>query len=142
MADVHSPETRSYNMSRIRGKDTKPEELVRKYLFSKGFRYRKNVTSLPGKPDIVLPKYKTCIFVNGCFWHGHKGCKYFVWPKSNLDFWKEKIEGNILRDQKNKSQLLKDCWTVITVWECELKGAHKTDTLKRLEQTVLKESCN
>ena len=89
--DVHDKKTRSYNMSRIRGKDTKPEELVRKYLFSKGFRYRKNVATLPGKPDIVLTKYKTCIFVNGCFWHGHEGCKYFVWPKNNAEFWKEKI---------------------------------------------------
>lgn len=89
MADVHTPEQRRYNMSRIRSKNTKPEELVRKYLFSKGFRYRKNDARLPGKPDIVLPKYKTVIFVNGCFWHAHKGCKYFVWPKNNADFWKK-----------------------------------------------------
>ena len=101
MADVHTPKQRSYNMSRIRGKDTKPEELVRKYLFSQGFRYRKNDARLPGKPDIVLPKYKTVIFVNGCFWHAHEGCKYFVWPKNNSDFWKKKIEGNILRDKNN-----------------------------------------
>ena len=84
--DVHDEKTRSYNMSRIRGKDTKPEELVRKYLFSQGFRYRKNDRRLPGKPDIVLPKYRTVIFVNGCFWHKHEGCRYFVWPKSNPDF--------------------------------------------------------
>jgi DNA mismatch endonuclease (patch repair protein) len=94
VADVHTPEQRSYNMSRIRGKDTKPEELVRKYLFSQGFRYRKNDVRLPGKPDIVLPKYKTVIFVNGCFWHAHEGCKYFVWPKNNAGFWKKKIESN------------------------------------------------
>lgn len=81
MADVHTPEQRSYNMSQIRGKNTKPEELVRKYLFSQGFRYRKNDPRLPGKPDIVLPKYKTVVFVNGCFWHGHEGCRYFVCPK-------------------------------------------------------------
>ena len=95
MADVHTPEQRSYNMSRIRGKITKPEELVRKYLFAQGLRYRKNDARFPGKPDIVLPKYKTVIFVNGCFWHAHNGCKYFVWPKSNVDFWKKKINGNI-----------------------------------------------
>ena len=87
MADVHTPAQRSYNMSRIRGKNTKPEEIVRKYLFSMGFRYRKNDARLPGKPDIVLPKYKTVIFVNGCFWHRHDGCKYFVWPKSKEEFW-------------------------------------------------------
>lgn len=101
MSFQHSPKVRSYNMSRIRGKDTKPEEITRKYLFSQGFRYRKNVSSLPGKPDIVLPKYKTCVFVNGCFWHKHEGCRYFVWPKSNVEFWKNKIEGNAKRDRKN-----------------------------------------
>ena len=87
--DVHDKKTRSYNMSQIKGKNTKPEEMVRKYLFAQGFRYRKNDKKLPGTPDIVLPKYKTVIFVNGCFWHGHEGCKYFVWPKSNPDFWKK-----------------------------------------------------
>ena len=84
--DVHDKKTHSFNMSRIKGKNTKPEELVRKYLFSQGFRYRKNVRTLPDSPDIVLPKYKTAIFVNGCFWHGHVGCKYFVWPKNNAEF--------------------------------------------------------
>ena len=88
--DVHDKQTRSYNMSQIRGKNTKPEEIVRKYLFSQGFRYRKNDKRYPGTPDIVLPKYNTVIFVNGCFWHHHEGCKYFVWPKDNADFWKEK----------------------------------------------------
>ena len=121
MADVHSPEVRSYNMSRIKGKDTKPEETVRKYLFSKGFRYRKNVSSLPGKPDIVLPKYKACIFVNGCFWHGHEGCKYFAWPKNNADFWKKKITDNIVRDRKAHDLLEQMGWRVIVVWECQLK---------------------
>lgn len=105
MADVHTPEQRRYNMSCIRGKNTKPEELVRKYLFSQGFRYRKNDVWLLGKPDTVLPKYKTVIFVNGCFWHAHEGCRYFVCPKSNVDFWKRKINGNIQRDLCN-SQLL------------------------------------
>ena len=92
MADIKSKESRSYNMSRITGKNTKPEEIVRKYLFSKGFRYRKNDRKLPGSPDLVLPKYRTVIFVNGCFWHGHKGCKYFVWPENNAEFWRKKIE--------------------------------------------------
>ena len=100
MADVHNSEQRSYNMSRIRNKDTKPEEIVRKYLFSQGFRQRKNYGKLPGRPDVVLPKYKTCIFVNGCFWHKHDGCKYFVWPKSNIEFWRDKITRNTIRDKK------------------------------------------
>ena len=98
MADVHTPEIRKYNMSRIHGKDTKPEEIVRKYLFSHGFRYRKNVKDLPGKPDVVLPKYKTVVFVNGCFWHHHNGCRYFKWPASNAEFWRRKISENEERD--------------------------------------------
>lgn len=105
--DVHDKKTRSYNMSRIKGKNTKPEEIVRKYLFSKGFRYRKNEKKLPGTPDIVLPKYKTVIFVNGCFWHGHKDCRYFVVPKTNTDFWLDKINTNIERD-KRKQEVLKE----------------------------------
>lgn len=132
MADVHSSETRSYNMSRIKGKDTRPEELVRKYLFSKGFRYRKNDKRLPGKPDIVLPKYHTCIFVNGCFWHGHAGCKYFVWPKNNEEFWRSKIIGNIERDSKQYKELEALGWKVLVVWECELKKSVKNETLEKL----------
>lgn len=132
MADVHSSETRSYNMSRIKGKDTRPEELVRKYLFSKGFRYRKNDKRLPGKPDIVLPKYHTCIFVNGCFWHGHAGCKYFVWPKNNEEFWRSKIIGNIERDRKQYKELEALGWKVLVVWECELKKSVKNETLEKL----------
>lgn len=129
MSDVHDKQTRSYNMSKIHNKDTKPEELVRKYLFSLGFRYQKNDRRLPGKPDIVLPKYKTVIFVNGCFWHGHEGCRYFVWPKNNADFWKEKIGGNISRDTKIIAELKSAGWQVITVWECELKPAKREATL-------------
>lgn len=132
MADVHSPKTRSYNMSRIRGKNTKPEEFVRKYLFALGFRYRKNDIRLPGKPDIVLPKYKTVIFVNGCFWHAHEGCRYFVWPKNNAEFWKKKIGGNIERDAKNQKLLAELGWNVIVVWECELKHSTAEDTLNAL----------
>lgn len=131
MADVHTPEQRSYNMSRIRCKDTKPEELVRKFLFSQGFRYRKNDTKLPGKPDIVLPKYRTVIFVNGCFWHGHQGCRYFVWPKNNAEFWEKKIKENIHRDEGNHALLREQGWRVIEVWECELKS---TAQKKRLDQ--------
>jgi len=98
MADVHEPEIRSYNMSRIKGKDTKPEMLVRKFLFSNGLRYRLHDKKLPGKPDLVLTKYRIVIFVHGCFWHGHNGCKYYVIPKTRTKWWKEKIDGNIERD--------------------------------------------
>lgn len=136
MADVHSPQTRSYNMSQIKGKDTKPEAIVRKYLFSRGFRYRKNVSSLPGKPDIVLPKYKTCIFVNGCFWHKHENCKYFVWPANNAEFWKEKINGNVERDKRNQRLLESSGWKVLIVWECELKKAKQAETLENLEAVI------
>lgn len=132
MADVHTPEQRSYNMSRIRGKNTKPEELVRRYLFAQGFRYRKNDARFPGKPDIVLPKYKTVIFVNGCFWHAHEGCKYFVWPKSNVDFWKRKINGNIQRDLRNNQLLSEQGWNVIVIWECQLKKSTFDETMQHL----------
>ena len=136
MADKHSKETRSYNMSRIRGKDTKPEEIVRKYLFAHGFRYRKNDSRLPGKPDIVLPKYKTVIFVNGCFWHGHEGCRYFVWPQNNADFWRTKIESNIIRDKINYDTLQKQGWKVILVWECDLKPQKRDSTLAALLSSI------
>lgn len=132
MADVHTPETRSFNMSQIKGKNTKPEELVRHYLFSYGFRYRKNVGTLPGKPDIVLPKYKTCVFVNGCFWHMHEGCKYFVWPKDNAEFWRRKLLTNKERDKRNIELLERLGWTVITIWECELKGKKAVTTLEKI----------
>ena len=119
--DVHNKQVRSYNMSHIRSKHTKPEELVCKYLFSLGFRYRKNDKRYPGTPDIVLPKYKTIIFVNGCFWHGHSGCKYFVVPKSNTDFGVNKISRNIDRDKNNIAELEELGWNVITIWECQIK---------------------
>ena len=123
-------------MSCIKGKGTKPEEIVRKYLFSRGFRYRKNDKRLPGTPDIVLPKYKTVIFVNGCFWHGHKGCKYFVWPKNNAEFWKKKIEDNISRDQKSIELLEAQGWSVIIIWECELKKVSIDETLKNIKEKL------
>ena len=119
-------------MSRIKGKNTKPEEIVRKYLFFKGFRYRKNDKRLPGTPDIVLPKYKTAIFVNGCFWHGHKNCRYFVIPKTNTDFWLNKINTNIERDKRKQEALKELGWNVVVVWECELKPKVVEKTLDNL----------
>lgn len=135
MADVHSPEKRSYNMSRIHAKGTKPEETVRKYLFSKGFRYRKNDPRLLGKPDIVLPKYKTVIFVNGCFWHRHEGCKYFVWPKNNAEFWRKKIMSNVERDNRNYSELKEKGWSIVVIWECELKD-RRSETLSSVVESL------
>ena len=139
--DVHNKETRSYNMSRIKAKNTKPEEIVRKYLFSKGFRYRKNYKRLPGTPDIVLPKYKTVIFVNGCFWHGHEGCRYFVIPQTNTSFWLNKIEKNRQRDIKKTKELESHGWEVIEIWECQLKKQNISNTLNsvidNLEKTDL-----
>ncbi|WP_443710348.1 very short patch repair endonuclease [Ruminococcus bicirculans (ex Wegman et al. 2014)] len=134
--DVHSKETRSYNMSRIKSSNTKPEEIVRKYLFSKGFRYRKNDKRLPGTPDIVLPKYKTIIFVNCCFWHGHEGCRFFVVPKTNTEFWVNKIEANKQRDSRKTNDLQSLGWKVIVVWECQLKSKKLNDTLCNIESKV------
>ena len=131
MADNHSKEVRSMNMSHIRSKNTKPEEKVRKYLFSKGFRYRKNVRNLPGCPDIVLPKYKTVIFVNGCFWHKHD-CPRFVWPSSNEEYWIPKITRNVERDQKNYGRLQELGWNVIVIWECQLKKKEFEETMEKL----------
>jgi len=135
MADNHSKEVRSKNMSHIRSTNSKPEEIVRKYLFSKGFRYRKNVRTLPGCPDIVLPKYKTIIFVNGCFWHKHD-CPRFVWPASNEDYWQPKILRNVERDQKNEEALKNMGWRIITVWECELKKKVAEQTLEKLAEQI------
>ena len=132
MPDVHSPTQRSYNMSRIKGKDTKPELLVRKFLFSKGFRYRVNDKRLPGKPDIVLPKYKTVIFVNGCFWHGHENCKYFQLPKTRKAWWTRKISNNQLRDLEKYQLLRAKHWKIIVIFECDLKPLKRDKTLKTL----------
>lgn len=136
--DKHSKEVRSYNMLQIRSTNSKPEIMVRKYLFSKGLRYRKNVKTLPGKPDIVLPKYKTIVFVNGCFWHGHKNCKYFVMPKSNIEFWNEKISRNISRDEEIHRKLSAAGRNVIVVWECELKKDKRENTLEYLYYNILR----
>ena len=130
--DNHSKEVRSYNMSRIRSTNSKPEEIVRKYLFAKGFRYRKNDKRYPGKPDIVLPKYKTVIFIHGCFWHMHD-CGRFVWPTSNEEYWKTKIARNIERDKSNMAALEQAGWNVLVIWECELK---KKSAQSRLEKLV------
>lgn len=130
MADVHSKAVRSYNMSRIAGKNTKPEMLVRKFLFANGFRYRLHKKNLPGKPDIVLPKYKTVIFVNGCFWHSHEGCKYYVIPKTRTEWWLNKLSNNKQRDIDNFSKLAVLGWKIITIFECELKA-------KKLNQTLI-----
>ena len=134
--DNRSKEARSRNMSRIPSKNTKPEETVRKYLFSQGFRYRKNVSNLPGKPDIVLPKYKTVVFVNGCFWHAHQGCKLFVPPKSNSEFWQHKFMYNIERDERNYQKLCDLGWRVIIVWECEIRHGDASLRLAHLVSEI------
>lgn len=136
MTDNHTPEVRSYNMSHIRSKDTSPEEKVRKYLFSHGFRYRKYVKTLPGKPDIVLKKYNTVIFVHGCFWHMHD-CGRFHWPSSNEDYWRPKILGNAERDRQNIEMLQALGWNVIIVWECELKKKIIDETMAKVEKQII-----
>lgn len=139
MVDRCSKETRSYIMSQIKSKDTKPEIIVRSYLFSKGLRFRKNDKRYPGSPDIVLPKYKTIVFVHGCFWHLHDGCKYAIMPKSNVDFWKKKLNGNKERDERNRKELEKMGWDVITVWECQLKKDMREQTLEDLYFQIISE---
>ncbi|WP_126973878.1 very short patch repair endonuclease [Gynurincola endophyticus] len=136
MTDVHSKSVRSFNMSQIKGKDTKPEMIVRKYLFSQGLRFRLHKKELPGKPDICLPKYKTVIFIHGCFWHGHVGCKYYVIPKTRTDWWLNKINRNIENDIKATSELRKMRWNVIEIWECQLKKANLEETLENLLKEI------
>jgi len=123
---------RSFNMSMIKGKDTKPEMLVRRFLFGNGFRYRVNLRGLPGKPDIVLRKYGVVIFINGCFWHGHENCKYFKIPKTRSDWWQNKIERNIKRDAKVRDELRQIGWRTMVIWECQLKPKVRDNTLKEL----------
>jgi DNA mismatch endonuclease, patch repair protein len=132
MADVHNKATRSYNMSRIKATNTKPEMLVRKFLHARGYRYKLHDKKLPGKPDIVLPKYKTVTFVHGCFWHGHTNCKYFVVPKTRTEWWTDKINGNKANDIKAIKALKKDGWRVIEIWECKLKAAKADKTIIKL----------
>lgn len=119
--DSINQEKRSWNMAQIKSQDTTIEIAVRKYLFSKGFRYRKNDKRFPGKPDIVLPKYKTVIFINGCFWHMHSGCKHGRLPKSNVEYWKDKLDKNVANDKKHIQQIIDMGWEPVVLWECELK---------------------
>ena len=132
MTDVLTKEQRKRCMSHVRGKDTKPEVMVRQFLFAQGFRYRLYRKDLPGKPDIVLPKYRTVIFINGCFWHGHSGCKYATIPEANHDFWLAKISGNVERDKSNYAKLFELGWKVIEIWQCELKPKFREQTLNNL----------
>lgn len=137
MSDVLTKEQRHLNMSHIHGKDTKPEEIIRKYLFSRGYRYRKNDSRYPGKPDVVLPKYHTAIFAHGCFWHRHPGCRYATTPATNSEFWQKKFDQNVARDKKVQEQLKADGWNVIVVWECELsRKADCEERLQRLEREI------
>lgn len=134
--DRHTKQQRSYNMSQIKGSNTKPEVILRKRLFGEGYRYRINDKKLPGKPDLVLKKYKTIIFVNGCFWHGHPGCKYFVIPKTRTEFWMNKIDGTRKRDRENEQKLKAMGWNVLTVWECELKNNTFEETVNSIMKSM------
>jgi DNA mismatch endonuclease (patch repair protein) len=136
MVDVHTRAVRSYNMSRIRGKNTKPELMVRSALHANGFRFRLNDAKLPGKPDIVLPKHRTLIFVNGCFWHGHSGCRYFVIPGTRTQWWLNKISGNKRNDIAKQKQLRKLGWRVIVLWECRLRPGKRDRTFLKLIETL------
>lgn len=136
MTDVHSKEQRSHNMSMVKGKNTKPEIIVRSYLHLKGFRYRLHDKKLPGKPDIVLPKYKTVIFINGCFWHGHEDCKYFTIPKTRTQWWQAKIKRNTENDRKTIDALKQSGWRVIVVWGCGLKSTVIHKTLENLSNKI------
>ncbi|WP_195449561.1 MULTISPECIES: very short patch repair endonuclease [Bacteroides] len=132
--DIWDKKKRSVVMAKIRSKDTKPEWIVRRYLYSRGYRYRKNVKGLPGTPDIVLSKYGIVIFIHGCFWHGHEIDGHI--PHSNIDFWKKKIERNKQRDERNKETLKRLGWKVMTVWECQLKSAIREQTLLEMEYWI------
>jgi DNA mismatch endonuclease, patch repair protein len=137
MTDVHTRAQRSYNMSRIRSRDTKPEMLVRRYLHALGYRYTLHNKKLPGKPDIVLSKYNTIIFIHGCFWHGHTNCKYYKLPGTNTQWWAAKIATNKANHKKAATALTKQGWQVITVWECTLKKDRLQKTLERLTEKLL-----
>lgn len=135
--DIVSPAERSQIMAGIKDRNTKPEVFLRRLLYRAGFRFRLHRKDLPGRPDIVLPKYKTAIFINGCFWHGHKDCKHFRWPKSRTDFWKSKIESNVERDKRNLELLVQSGWNIVVVWECELPP--KNSSKKPFDINNLKE---
>ena len=140
MSDVHTPEQRHKNMAAIHSSSTKPELKLRRALWSLGFRYRINEKDLPGKPDIVLPKFRTVVFVHGCFWHGHKGCKYYTVPKTNTEFWTAKVTRNQQRDQEVWRQLEAKGWAVIIVWECELKKYRFEDTVNSVATEIVRNS--
>lgn len=141
MSDHLSPQMRSWNMARIKDKDTTIEVKVRQHLFHEGFRFRKNDKRLPGKPDVVLPKYKTVIFIHGCFWHRHPGCKYAAHPKTHPEYWEEKFSRNIRNDEKHKKELEALGWQVITVWECEIKS-HFDETMTHIRNQIIESSCS
>lgn len=145
--DVHDKKTRSYNMSKIRSKDTRIELIVRQFLFKNGFRYRLHYNKLPGKPDIVFPKNKIAIFVHGCYFHKHAGCKLAATSKTRTEFWKNKIEDNVLRDKRNENKLREMRWNVIRLWECEIEPRKKNsqireETLTKLKNNILKIKIN
>lgn len=129
-------------MSQIKGKNTKPEILVRKFLFSNGYRYKLNDKNLPGKPDIVLPRFRTAVFINGCFWHGHKDCKYFKIPESRSEWWKKKINDTKVRDKIKYKKIEELHWKVITIWECELIKDLRNQTLNKLTLILQKNQGN
>lgn len=137
MADVHTPAQRSFNMSRIRGRDTKPEKLLRSLLHRAGFRFRKNVAALPGKPDIVLPKHRAVVLVHGCYWHRHEGCRYATTPATNTAFWLEKFEATVQRDERAEQVLREQGWRVLRVWECQLRSGAEA-TAETLSSDLLK----
>ncbi len=136
MADRLTPEKRHANMAAIHGRNTGPEMIVRRYLWGQGFRYLHNASRLPGHPDIVLRKYRMCIFIHGCFWHGHEGCRYYREPKTNTEFWREKVRRNQERDQRVKQALRAMGWRCMTIWECELKPDRRQQTLESLAYTL------
>jgi DNA mismatch endonuclease (patch repair protein) len=142
MTDVHSKEIRSFNMSQIKGRDTKPEILVRKFLFSNGLRYRTYSKNLPGKPDIVLPKYNSVVFIHGCFWHGHENCKLFVVPKTRTEWWLNKINGNIRNDSEKIKSLESNGWKVFVIWGCELTAWKREKTLQELFHKIKLKNIN
>lgn len=143
MPDIYTKSKRSEIMSKISGKNTKPEIKFRKALFARGFRYRTNLNTLPGKPDIVLPKYKTIIFIHGCFWHSHKGCSRSKLPETNMEFWSKKINDNVIRDEKNINALKEIGWNCLIVWQCEISNKNLFDkTLANTIQILLKNRIN
>ena len=139
MPDVHTVDVRSYNMSRIRSQNTKPEIIVRKFLHKKGLRFRLNDKKLPGKPDIVLLKYNTIIFIHGCFWHCHRNCKFAKLPIQNSAYWISKLENNVRRDHVTQQKLKKEGWKIIVIWTCRLKPLYLEKTLSSILKKLLRQ---